>query len=113
MANIATCSYQLQQNDCFSDGNNSFWDAVYLSPLRDSEPLLSRDLLPGGNNVSTQPQCTETIGVLATNPVDVFDNVDLIVEEDNTAAKIDLPNLNLNIFIRRKRTKKLIVTLIH
>ncbi|XP_031120923.1 protein RKD1-like [Ipomoea triloba] len=62
--------------------NHSFWDEVYLSPLRDSEPLL----------------CT---GITAAKAVDL--STTIIVEENNTTA--DVADINKNIFIRRKRKR--------
>ncbi|XP_031106345.1 protein RKD2-like [Ipomoea triloba] len=64
--------------------NHSFWDEVYLSPLRDSEPLL----------------CT---GITAAKAVDP--STTIIVEENNTTATIDVADRNKNILIRRKRKR--------
>ncbi|XP_031124317.1 protein RKD2-like [Ipomoea triloba] len=62
--------------------NHSFWDEVYLSPLRDSEPLL----------------CTGITTAKAVDP-----STTIIVEENNTTA--DVTDINKNIFIRIKRER--------
>ncbi|XP_031103235.1 protein RKD4-like [Ipomoea triloba] len=82
-----------------SPDNSSFWDEIHLSPLRDSAQSTDITVVETFENATPEPN--EIIDVVVADQV-----TDVVVVEDNTTAAVDVANINANVFIGRKRTRR-------
>ncbi|XP_031116491.1 protein RKD1-like [Ipomoea triloba] len=87
-----------------SPDNSSFWDEIHLSPLRDSAQ--STDITAVETFENAPPEPNEIIGNTVTDVVAADQGTDVVVVEDNTTATVDVANINANVFIGRKRTRR-------
>ncbi|XP_031115809.1 protein RKD1-like [Ipomoea triloba] len=87
-----------------SQDNSSFWDEIHLSPLRDSAQ--STDHTSVGDFENAPPELNEIVGTAVTDVVVADQSNTVVVEEDNTITAVDVANINANVFIGRKRTRR-------